>query len=57
MRSSEEASARETMKATTTLNRMWSSRYLKERAMEWTKPHFEEICLNCEINCYANGEL
>jgi len=25
--------------------------------MEWTKPEFEEICLNCEINSYANAEL
>jgi len=25
--------------------------------MEWTSPQFEEICLNCEINCYANAEL
>jgi coenzyme PQQ precursor peptide PqqA len=25
--------------------------------MEWTSPKFEEICLNCEINCYANAEL
>ena len=30
---------------------------LKERTMEWTSPKFEEICLNCEINCYANAEL
>ena len=29
----------------------------KESAMEWTSPQFEEICLNCEINCYANAEL
>lgn len=29
----------------------------KERTMEWTSPQFEEICLNCEINCYANAEL
>jgi len=21
--------------------------------MEWTKPQFEEIALNCEINSYA----
>jgi coenzyme PQQ precursor peptide PqqA len=25
--------------------------------MEWTTPKFEEICLNGEINCYANAEL
>jgi coenzyme PQQ precursor peptide PqqA len=25
--------------------------------MEWTKPEFEEIWLNCEINSYANAEL
>ena len=25
--------------------------------MEWTTPTYEEICLNCEINCYANAEL
>ena len=29
----------------------------KERAMEWTSPQFEEVCLNCEINSYANAEL
>lgn len=29
----------------------------KERTMEWTSPKFEEICLNCEINSYANAEL
>ena len=34
-----------------------SSRNAKERTMEWTSPQFEEICLNCEINCYANAEL
>jgi len=31
--------------------------YHKEKAMEWTTPKFEEICLNCEINSYANAEL
>jgi coenzyme PQQ precursor peptide PqqA len=25
--------------------------------MEWTKPEFEEISLNCEINSYAKAEL
>jgi len=25
--------------------------------MEWTTPEFEEVCLNCEINSYANAEL
>jgi coenzyme PQQ precursor peptide PqqA len=25
--------------------------------MEWTKPAFEEICLNCEINSYASAQL
>ncbi len=25
--------------------------------MEWMKPEFEEISLNCEINSYANAEL
>jgi len=25
--------------------------------MEWTKPSFEEICLNCEINSYASAKL
>lgn len=30
---------------------------LSEGSMEWTKPGFEEICLNCEISSYANAEL
>jgi len=25
--------------------------------MEWTKPQFEEISLNCEINSYASATL
>jgi len=25
--------------------------------MEWIKPTFEEICLNCEINSYASAKL
>jgi len=25
--------------------------------MEWTKPSFEEVCLNCEINSYASAKL
>jgi len=29
----------------------------KENTMEWTTPKFEEVCLNCEINSYANAEL
>jgi len=24
--------------------------------MEWKTPDFEEVCLNCEINTYANPE-
>ena len=28
----------------------------KTMTMEWTTPAFEEIQLNCEINCYANAE-
>jgi coenzyme PQQ precursor peptide PqqA len=35
----------------------YSVRERKERTMEWTSPQFEEICLNCEINSYANAEL
>jgi hypothetical protein len=30
---------------------------LLEASMEWTKPSFEEINLNCEISSYANAEL
>jgi len=26
-------------------------------SMDWTKPTFEEINLNCEISSYANAEL
>jgi coenzyme PQQ precursor peptide PqqA len=29
----------------------------KEKNMEWTSPKFEEVCLNCEINSYANAAL
>jgi len=25
--------------------------------MEWTKPQFEEIALNCEINSYASAAM
>jgi len=25
--------------------------------MEWTKPAFEEVLLNCEINSYASAQL
>jgi len=25
--------------------------------MQWTKPAFEEVCLNCEINSYASAQL
>jgi len=25
--------------------------------MEWTKPQFEEISLNCEINSYVSATL
>jgi coenzyme PQQ precursor peptide PqqA len=25
--------------------------------MQWTTPQFEEICLNCEINSYAQAKL
>jgi coenzyme PQQ precursor peptide PqqA len=28
-----------------------------EEDMEWMKPEFEEISVNCEINSYANGKL
>lgn len=31
--------------------------HCKEKAMEWKTPKFEEICLNCEINSYANAQL
>jgi coenzyme PQQ precursor peptide PqqA len=24
--------------------------------MEWTTPDFQEVCLSCEINTYANPE-
>jgi len=30
---------------------------VSEGAMDWTKPSFEEINLNCEISSYANAEL
>jgi hypothetical protein len=43
--------------AITTLNHKLVIEKLKESTMEWTSPQFEEICLNCEINCYANAEL
>jgi coenzyme PQQ precursor peptide PqqA len=25
--------------------------------MNWTTPDFEEISLNCEINCYCSAEI
>jgi len=25
--------------------------------MQWTKPQFEEIALNCEINSYASAAM
>ena len=25
--------------------------------MEWVKPDFEEVSLNCEINCYCSAEI
>ncbi|MGE5083078.1 MAG: pyrroloquinoline quinone precursor peptide PqqA [Acidobacteriota bacterium] len=27
------------------------------KAMTWTAPAFEEVCLNCEINSYASAKL
>ncbi|MBZ5591444.1 MAG: pyrroloquinoline quinone precursor peptide PqqA [Acidobacteriia bacterium] len=29
---------------------------METRTMEWTTPDFEEVCLSCEINTYANPE-
>ena len=25
--------------------------------MQWTTPDFEEMSLNCEINCYTNADV
>ena len=30
---------------------------LRGENMEWTKPQFEEIALNCEINSYASAAM
>ena len=38
--------------------RIWRELYCRTVViMEWTKPSFEEICLNCEINSYASAKL
>jgi len=29
----------------------------EETGMQWTTPQFEEVCLNCEINSYAQAKL
>jgi coenzyme PQQ precursor peptide PqqA len=38
-------------------NRVFLSSEVGVTNMEWTKPSFEEVCLNCEINSYASAKL
>jgi coenzyme PQQ precursor peptide PqqA len=30
---------------------------MKGTTMNWITPDFEEISLNCEINCYSSAEI
>jgi coenzyme PQQ precursor peptide PqqA len=37
-------------------NGFLSNPHVETRNMEWTTPDFQEVCLSCEINTYANPE-